>query len=282
MKPVEGAAHDEVGGALPLGQIEQFDWVRTAVGTQDQVVPADLDIAEAQQTAVPHSIDRPGVARVVDGRVVMAVDEQDAFWRQDGAHRLGLLGGDAHCDEALPVSAAGRTLFAKALQQSVPHPDQVEEGIRGDMGVVDRGGLGDEGDGVGSVVGGNPRGSRGGYGVGNEIGDAEPLGAQHGVEGTEAEHSFPVEEVGDVGGNDSGLASEQCRRQDPPFYAAEHFEAESFVQLGEIHEPALDSELSHSTHGRSFQKLKLRLFLIDSACPRAGEGDSRRWQARNG
>jgi len=109
--------------------------------------------------------------------------------------------------------------------------DLIEDGGGGDFDFVDGGGLADEGD---DVVAGSEE-ARGFAARGEEVGDGEMLGLEEAVEGSEAEHSLAMEEIGDVGGLEFGFAGEQRGRQRPASNTAKHFDPELFVQLGKIH-----------------------------------------------
>jgi hypothetical protein len=207
------AANDEIGGALLGSGLKQDYRVCEAVGTEDETIRFEIEVANEQRTGVVNGIERWPRRLVPHQRVVVPIDDGDRVRREDGLHGNGVGGGKANGDEAKPILAGVCAAGAKGLEDAGGDAEEIVDGVRRNVVTVERGCDGDQGHCVvfglceGSAMGGKKL-------IRQKIGDCEELRLEDFVESFEAESSLPAEEVRDVRLPESGLLREHRAGED--------------------------------------------------------------------
>jgi hypothetical protein len=210
------------------------------VGPEDEASGGELNVAEEQGVLKADGVD-VGLGRMDgDERVVVAVNDDDVVGGEQRLHGAGLAGCEADGDEAFPIAGAGRLTAGEVAQGPGGELEAVGPGVGVEGGVVESGGLRDEGD----RVRGRGRASRlrcdGG---GEEIFHAESESGENAVKSCEAEAAPGVEEVGDVGLLEAALPSERGGCDEPAIDAANEFHTQPLMQLKEVHAVGVAKEL---------------------------------------
>lgn len=196
------------------------------------MVLVEVDEAEEEGGAEADGVGGGLVWAVGGERGVVTVDDDDRSLGEEGGHGGGLVGVDADGDEAMPVFAGGGGAGAIFEEARGGEGDAFDDGGGRDFGLLDGDGRGDEGDGLGGVCG---WGSGGGEMEGEDLLDGEFLCGEDAVEAFEGEGSFAIEEVGDVGLLEAGLLGKTSSGEGTGFDAADEFQPQEFLEVGEVH-----------------------------------------------
>lgn len=106
---IQNHQHPPGDGICQTGVWLNFDEVdgeRLVVGTKNQMAGLQVEIAEHETRVPAHCIECEPARAVRRERNVVAVDDGVGVGEEDGLHGLGLDGGDAHGDKALPHAAS--------------------------------------------------------------------------------------------------------------------------------------------------------------------------------
>src|SRR5579859_896393 len=187
-------AHDEVGGHLMGSYGDELHGVFKLGGAEDEAIVIEADEAEVESVADAHGKDGGRGRLIRDQRVVMAIDDGDGAFREDGLHAGGLLTRDADSDEARPAAAAGGAARAQLFEHAERQLHQVDGGGRRRHGVMDGGAwCHDRNGGVGEAAG---RGAWCGRLVpAEQVLDSEYLRGEQAIESVKAEGAAATQEV---------------------------------------------------------------------------------------
>lgn len=117
------------------------------VGAEDEAILLKMEVAE-EEMAGADGVDA-GLLGVIGGkRVVMAVDDGDAAGGEDGAHGGGLVEVNADGKKALPADALGGGGRLVGIEMEGGDADCLHDGAGGDKLFIQKGGVGDDGDGL--------------------------------------------------------------------------------------------------------------------------------------
>ncbi len=229
------AADDEVGWHFVRPQSDELDRVVEFNGTEDEPIAGELREPEMQCVADTHGEDR-GLGRLVgNGRIVVAIDDNDGLRGQQRLHACGLLAGNAHGDEAHPGAADGGATGPHLLEQPKRDLEMVKGGGSRRHRVMDRGTGSDDGyEGVAGAVEWTAR-ELGWVIQSEQVRDGEQLSGEQAIQCAEAEGAAPAQKVGDVRGLKAGLPGQERAVKTAAVDPAKEFHPETLLQLREIH-----------------------------------------------
>jgi len=200
------ASGDEIAGGFSGGKVDEFDLGSEGVGPKDETVGEEVGIANGESAAVADGEEIGAVGAVGVERVVVAIDEGDGLGEDEGVHGEGIGGGDADGDKSLPGAARVGGAGTNGLKQADGKMNPALRGGGSDVGLEQRGMMGDERDGVAFSFEGH---GEGGLQGGQKVGSGEVLCGEQAVDGFNGELASAVEEVGEMGLPKTGLAGEQ-------------------------------------------------------------------------
>ncbi len=144
-------ADNEFCGGTGRWDGEEGDGKRAGVRAENEVVLVEVDEAEKERGAETDGVGGGLVGAVGGKRGVVAVEDDDGALGEEGGHGGGLLGIDADGDEAVPVFAGGGGAGAVFKEARGGEGNAFDDSRRGDFGLLDGDGGGNEGDGLGWV-----------------------------------------------------------------------------------------------------------------------------------
>ena len=165
----------------------------------------------------------------------MAIDNGKGLRGQYGLHAGGLLARETHGDEAGPPTARGGATRAHVLEDAERKLHEIEYCRAGRHGVMNGGGRCHNGNrGVGDAA---FRLTRTGMCVieCEQISEGEHLGGEKTIESAQAESAAAAKKIRDMRGLESGLAGEESSIHTASIDPPKEFQAETLLQLGEVH-----------------------------------------------
>ena len=192
------AAGEEIVGRFLADGFEEFGGDVGLVCAEEEAAGEEIDVADAEALVVAHGVEvreRGGGAAVGSEGVVMAVEDENGLGQQERLHTEDVKGGEAHGDEALPLSSgrgAARTERAKGFGGKLEHAldaGGADVGFEEGDGVADERNLSDFADLFAE------QGTAASTGRREEVGDDELLGAKELVQRSERELATTVEEI---------------------------------------------------------------------------------------
>lgn len=202
------------------------------MGAKDQPVQEEVRIADAKMRARAHGVEVWPVGPIGGDGVVMAIDEHDGFREQKRIHGLRVSCRNADGDEALPGPAGVGDVGLERLQNSGLEMKHGLDSGRANVGLKERGGMGDDWNRVPCGVKREVVGLAEDW---KQVVGCEALGGENAVHCIEGKLPAAMKEVGEVGLSEAGLAGEQRNTQRPPLDSAKQLQAKTIVHLGEIH-----------------------------------------------
>lgn len=202
------------------------------MGAKDEPVQEEVRIADAKMRALAYSVEVWPVASIGGDGVVMAINEHDGFREQKRIHGLRVSCRNADGDEALPGPAGVGDVGLERLQNSGLEMKHGLDSGRANVGLKERGGMGDNWNRVACDV------NREVVGLtenGKQVVGFEVLCGENAVHCIEGKLPAAMQEIGEVGLSKAGLAGEQRNTQCPPLDSAKQLHAKTIVHLGEIH-----------------------------------------------
>ena len=226
------AACEQVAGGLARIDFDEFYGEGPVVGAKDQPVQEEVRIADAKMRARAHGVEVWPVGPIGGDGVVMAIDEHDGFREQKRIHGLRVSCRNADGDEALPGPAGVGDVGLERLQNSGLEMKHGLDSGRANVGLKERGGMGDDWNRVPCGVKREVVGLAEDW---KQVVGCEALGGENAVHCIEGKLPAAMKEVGEVGLSEAGLAGEQRNTQRPPLDSAKQLQAKTIVHLGEIH-----------------------------------------------
>ena len=229
------AADDEVRWHLMRSEGEQLHRVIELDRAQDEAIVLEFSDPKVQRVADPHSEDR-GLRRLVgDGRVVVAIDDRDGLRWQKWLHTGSLLPRKPNGDEAGPPAARGGATRAHLFENAERQLHEVKSRRAWGNGIVDGSGWCHNGNSSVSDAARCFTWSRGNVFEREQIPDGEHLSGEKTIESVEAEGASPTKKIGDMRGLKSCLAGEESSIHTASIDPPKEFQAETLLQLGEVH-----------------------------------------------
>jgi hypothetical protein len=186
--------------------LDEFYGKGPVVGTENETVRKKVHMAEAEMRAFANGKKVGTVGSILRDGVVVAINEHDGFREDEGIHGLRIGRRDAHGNEALPGEARIVGAGVKGLQDSGWEAEHGVDGGRTNVGFKECGSMGDNGNRVPRYVEGEIVGLAE---DGKQVVGFEMLGRENAVHCIDGKLPAAVEEVGQVGLAEAGLAGEQ-------------------------------------------------------------------------
>jgi hypothetical protein len=227
------AAGERFSGRLPLAGVDELDGEADVVGAEDEAVELEIDVAQLEVGTVTDGVEIGAAVPVGREGVVMPVDEHDGREEDERLHGGNILLAGAHGDESLPGAAGAGSARADGLERTGRQMKHGLYGIGPDEGLKERGGVRDQGH--GSAVFG--RGGKGGHADRRreQVCRGDVLGGENTVDGLERKLAAGAEKIREMRLAETRLPRQQRHAQRASVDAAQQFESQPFVDLGEIH-----------------------------------------------
>jgi len=226
------AAGDEVAGGFAGVEFDEVDGEVDVVGAQDQAVGEEVDIAQGEVGSVADGVEGSLVGAVGHQRGVVAIEQYGCIGQKKRFHRQGVGRGDAHGDKALPGTAGCGGARTQRFQETGRRLEHGVDGGGPDVGLKERHGVGDDGDGTRFAAGREGSGLLEG---GQEVGGGHVLGGEDAVKRFEGELALAAEEVGEMGLAQSGLARQKGHADRASLNPAQQFKAQPLMHLSKVH-----------------------------------------------
>src|SRR5215469_5865730 len=204
---VADAADEVVAHLLAFFHGHDFDGIGLVVRAQDEVIAGDFDILHGAIAILDDGVHVELALAIGLKGVVVTINENRGAGKQARIHAHAFAAIGADDDETLPVLAVAAFDFGTHLAQEgllelldLAHVHAHDEGLEGGNGSID---LQDIFELV--LAGGKNTGALVDFGGVEQVENREVLDVQNFVHTLQAEASFAIEEIGDVGLFEAGL-----------------------------------------------------------------------------